>query len=63
MPRTLRGMLTRSGVADVTEDSSYEETTAPIYNLTGVIVGYGKAAIRGLQPGIYVFCGKKIAVK
>ena len=52
-----------SGVADVTEDSSYEETTAPIYNLTGVIVGYGKAAIRGLQPGIYVFCGKKIAVK
>ncbi len=41
----------------------YDEATAPIYSLTGTIVGRGRADLENLQPGIYIFCGRKIAVK
>ncbi|MDE6538033.1 MAG: hypothetical protein K2M13_08370 [Muribaculaceae bacterium] len=45
------------------EEVIYDETTAPIYTLTGTIVGNDKSALENLQPGIYIFCGKKIMVK
>ncbi|MDE5790460.1 MAG: leucine-rich repeat domain-containing protein, partial [Muribaculaceae bacterium] len=45
------------------EEVVYNEATAPIYTLTGTIVGRGRANLENLQPGIYIFCGRKITVK
>ncbi|MDE6027254.1 MAG: hypothetical protein K2G23_04235, partial [Muribaculaceae bacterium] len=45
------------------EEVVYDEATAPIYTLTGTVIGRGRADLPNLQPGIYIFCGRKITVK
>lgn len=52
----LSGVETVAGEGEIAAD-------APVYDLTGVVVGHGPEALKNLPAGIYIVAGKKIAVK
>lgn len=52
----LSGVETVAGEGEIAAD-------APVFDLTGVVVGHGPEALKNLPAGIYIVAGKKIAVK
>ena len=52
----LAGVETVAGEGDISMD-------APVFDLTGVVVGHGPEALKNLPAGIYIVAGKKMVVK
>lgn len=52
-----------ASIIDCENDSALNDATAPVYNLAGVIVGYGKSALENLEPGVYIMSGKKFMIQ
>ena len=48
------------GVSSSVDKTIYDEENAPIYTITGILVGYGKESLERLRAGVYIFCGRKI---
>ena len=48
------------GVSSSVDKTIYDEENAPIYTITGILVGYGKESLERLPDGVYIFCGRKI---
>ena len=52
--------IVKAGTTDLQQILSVEDSNAPVYNLSGIMVGKIGAGVDNLEKGIYIINGKKI---